>query len=318
MRKSLKNHGFSLQMTDSEQRSFLHFVAREGADEYVEFLIRNVVDVGATDKLGRTPLYYVVERSHENTVRILLDAGASPEAADQGGWTILYEAASHGNLSIWNALIDHGVDLTAKNKLGEYVLHAAVISEEAEGIITILLNYGFIIDILDKHSNTPLAKADKDGSLEACRVLLDKGADPNICSLAGPPLYYAAQCMSEGFLKALLSDPRTDPNLLGCCGRSGLDLIADYKPMAEKMAFALTKHKPTSPSTRRAHLLQALQWRIDIMVAAGEDNWQFLAFSLGKQLSLLGDEAGARIAYEINFSEESKGDELFVPDLCCD
>jgi hypothetical protein len=148
-------------------------------------------------------------------------------------------------------------------------------------------------------------------------MLLEHGADPNISSLSGPPLFYASQYMLEEILRTLLSRSSINPEVLDFCGRNGLDLIADYKPMAEKKAFAMVDHKPTLSSTRRTHLLKCLQEKIDMMVSADIEDLRSLSFRLGQQLLLLGDETSARIALEFEVSEESKSGEPFFPDFDC-
>jgi hypothetical protein len=154
-RMALESRGFSLHMTDSEERLFLHYVAQDGKEEHVQFLLGRGADVAAVDKLGRTALYYAVKNGHETTVEILLDGGALPTAADHNGWTVLHEAASRGNALLVIVLIGRGENPRAKDKLGTTVLHAAVRSTEAEDVIAFLLGLDVEVDSADRYYNTP-------------------------------------------------------------------------------------------------------------------------------------------------------------------
>lgn len=318
LHKTLVSYGFSLNMTDSEERSLLHFVAQDGKEEYVQFLLQRGADVAAIDKLGRTAIFYAAENGHEMTVRTLLNAGALPSAVDRDGQTVVHHAARSGNASLVELLIDRGADVMARDKFDTTVLHTAVRSKEAESVITLLLSHGVEINSVDRYCNPPLFDAIRYEAVEACQLLLEKGADPNKCSFSGPALFYACQAMNEEIVRVLLSNSRTNPDVLDCCGRSGLDLIADCRPVAEKMAFAMAKYKPTPPSARKMHLLKCLQQRIDMALSGDKETRLPFSLRLGKQLLLLGDETSARILFETEISEESKSEEPFFPNLECD
>ena len=61
----------------------LHYAARQGRREVVEFLCTNGADINAQNKFGHTPLYYAIEKNHKEVVDILRKYGGVERVAEQ-------------------------------------------------------------------------------------------------------------------------------------------------------------------------------------------------------------------------------------------
>jgi ankyrin repeat protein len=106
----------------AQQRTPLHWAARNGYVEVARGLIRNGADVDVAGTLQRTPLHFAVE--HEEMVRYLVSAGAAVNATDALGNTPLHLAVRrHGAVT---TLLELGADVSARNNLGDTALEIAV------------------------------------------------------------------------------------------------------------------------------------------------------------------------------------------------
>ena len=145
------------------ERSLVHS-ARTGDLEQVAEFIGAGEDVNAVDpKNGFTPLVWAVFKGHDEIVRLLLENGADPNVVGQRGETALIVAAR----------------------------------ERAPlGIYTLLLEYGADPNYLDEAGNGALMYAALYAPVEAIRMLLDAGADPNL--KAGDDGYTAAYFAAMG------------------------------------------------------------------------------------------------------------------------
>ena len=287
LRNSLEELGFSFDTRDSHGRTYLHFVAQSGPLKYdgLHFLLQRGADVSVTDRDGCTPLHYAVKEGQVANISILLDAGA---------------------------------DLHARDKSGATVLHVAARSENSEPMITLLLDRGAesSINTIDKpYNNTPLHEAAWSKCVETCRLLLQRGANPNLCSIVGTPLHAGAHVMDEKVLLAILSGGG-NPNLLDCYGRSTFDWIASYKPLAKEIAPIMLKCKPTPQHVTSRHLLQSMQKRIDLMLSVENKTRDELRYRLGHQLLYLGDEESARTIFETLITTKIKSSVIESEEYC--
>ncbi len=62
---------------DEYGKTPLHFAARKGQKEVVEFLIANGADVNVKDKFSRTPLFLAIKQGHKDTAELLRGYGGT-------------------------------------------------------------------------------------------------------------------------------------------------------------------------------------------------------------------------------------------------
>ena len=192
------------------------YAVRGGCYECTEALIAARADVNLPTPEGVTPLMIALDNDHNDVAKLLLDHGANPNVWDWWGRTALYiaidrkaaaapgagggrggagngrggrggrggaAAAPRGSgpavssLDIINALLAAGVDVNPQLNM----------HRPSRGG-----NSGRFIENLRSTGATPLSRAAEAGDTEVARLLLDKGADPNISDMGLTPFLLAA------------------------------------------------------------------------------------------------------------------------------
>jgi uncharacterized protein len=121
-----------------------------------------------------TPLMYAAREGHVETARLLLDAGASVKDVDKNDITPLFMAISNNHIDMARFLMERGADIHAKDWYGRTPLFAAIEMRNVD------LHY-----VTFEHMVTA---DDRKVILDFIKLLLDKGADPNIRVKEVPPL----------------------------------------------------------------------------------------------------------------------------------
>ncbi len=178
---------------------------------------------GYSDKAGGegwTPLLLAASENEAPIATLLISRGADINLAVQG-WTPLIEAADEGSLDVLELLLEEGA---------EYNYHAgpdmptALTMAASEGhreCLLSLLRSGADVNGFGE-SLPPLLVAAEEDEMEMLRLLLDRGADPNVTDREGrTALMYAAD---EGLRgpAALLVSRGADPGIRDREGRTAL------------------------------------------------------------------------------------------------
>ncbi|XXH01601.1 hypothetical protein Hte_007961, partial [Hypoxylon texense] len=196
-------------------------VKQQKAD-IVELFLENGWDPNSCDFKGRTALHIACRQGEQkSSVQYLLEHGANPDKTDDDNQTPLHIAIRSGDAAkdIVKLLLDAGADCNARNSYSLSALHWAV-NIGSLSIIKELIEAGAVIDIAHDKELTPLGLALARNHFDIADYLLDKGADPNKCSL---PLQIAASGGSESTVRRLL-EKGVDVNAQG--GFSGSALHA--------------------------------------------------------------------------------------------
>lgn len=128
---------------------------------------------------GATSLVDAVKNHDSETVRALLKQHVDVNATEPDGTTALHWAAHWGDLATVDALLKAGANVTALNRYGATPLSEAVRIGSAP-LIAKLLDAGADPNTLvTAQAETVLMKASRDGNVDAVKVLLDHGADVN-------------------------------------------------------------------------------------------------------------------------------------------
>jgi ankyrin repeat protein len=173
----------------------LLYAARDGRLEEARFLVSSDADVRLADPNQISPLLMSILNGHLDVARYLLDHGADVNTPDFWGRTPLWAAVDLRNMDL-----DHGVD--------KGVDRAPVFD-----FIKLLLDRGAKVNTrtteyhpgrrwlyslgdvswVDMTGQTAFLRAALSGDTKVMRLLLERGADPNIATLAGTtPLMAAA------------------------------------------------------------------------------------------------------------------------------
>jgi uncharacterized protein len=188
-----------------------------GHSAVTEELVKHKADVNIRSKGGSTALMFAA-RGDTASARTLLNAGADPnvQIPDWGG-TALIIASTMGQADIVEELLNKGADPNYRDKNSFTALHAAVRDSDygeepaqrarAVATLKVLLAHGAdanarlhqekptvrALNELQFEGATPLALAAEVNNLDAIKVLVAAGADPNIPTTMGStPLILAA------------------------------------------------------------------------------------------------------------------------------
>ena len=196
----------------------LLYAARSGCHDCVQALIGAGADVNVPTPEGVTPLMLALDNDHNDVAKLLLDRGANPNLCDWWGRTALYiaidrkEASVGGGGGRGGAGAGRGGAGRGGNGRGAPVEFrgAGPAFSNLEMIDTLLSagvdvntqlnmhrpsrggNSGRFIENLRSTGATPLSRAVESGDIEVARLLLDKGANPNINDMGLTPFLLAA------------------------------------------------------------------------------------------------------------------------------
>lgn len=166
-----------------DQKNSLHIAAEKAHENVIQYLLENGAvanSVSAADQ--NTAINFAARNpsTSRQTIELLIDYGADPAHANGFGNTSLHEAAFVANLEVAEALIGRGVDVTTVNHKGSTALHLLCYSEKANPQILehfaelLFLTDSSVLEIADKHGQTPLLVCAATGNRVILRWLLQK------------------------------------------------------------------------------------------------------------------------------------------------
>jgi ankyrin repeat protein len=202
----------------------------------VQVLIEHGADVAAKRRRGFTPLYDAAADGQVEIIELLLAAGADPRQPTEFGYEPLFTAVHHGHIKATERLLaDKRVDVNqATASAGFMALHVAAQGDEAGPHLALyerLIELGAQVDpcsaaaagdvkrlqaMFEQNPKlakatilggwTPLHDAVRNARVEAVKLLLAHGADPNAISgdvdHRSTPLHWLGACV-------LIEDPAT-------------------------------------------------------------------------------------------------------------
>jgi ankyrin len=172
----------------------LLYAARDGRLDSARMLTAAKAQVNQADVNGITPLLMAITNNHLDVAKFLLEKGANPNGTDWWGraplWaTIEIRDRDYGRNN------EHDIDRAAAFDLIQALIgRGASVNAQTKEVPPIRRFVTPLGDLswVDFTGQTPFLRAALAGDIEVMRLLLDKGADPNIATQAGTTALMAA------------------------------------------------------------------------------------------------------------------------------
>jgi ankyrin repeat protein/predicted Ser/Thr protein kinase len=237
--KSMLAKGANINERDSDGNTAL-MVASEGTSyltnpvAMMQMLIDARASLEAQDSRGRTALHRASTEGRTNAVALLLNSGALTNPKTHDGQTPLAVAVEFGKMQCVQLLIAHHAQVDLADGSGTTPLMIA-----AEGtaylpnnrpMVETLLTAGAHVDTPDARGRTALYRAAQEGKPEVVRLLMDRGAKPNLRANDGSTALIAAVTFSRPVVVEYLLDHGADVNLGDRTGATPLMVAADASP----------------------------------------------------------------------------------------
>ncbi|CAL8315552.1 unnamed protein product [Merluccius merluccius] len=161
--------------------------AQSGQVATLRFLLKHGADVDSEAADGATALYEATKNGHQGIVELLLSQKADANKASRRGLLPLHIAAQRGD----DVLVSMLIPATSKARVrrsGISPLHVAA-EHNMDDVLELLIEAGFDVNaqlspehakLYEDRRTTALYFAVANNNVEAARMLLDAGADPNL------------------------------------------------------------------------------------------------------------------------------------------
>ena len=201
--------GAKVEFKDAAQQTSLMLAVRENQPDMVRLLVSKGADVNATTRVGATP-NWVLPNSvagfgfGKGIIRGGLPADRGSRYLIPGGMTPLLYAARDGRLEVARILVSNGANIEKRDPNDITPLHMAISNNQID-TAKFLIERGAQINTIDWYGRSPIWQAvevrnmdvdnstfkngvDREPVLELIKILLDKGADPNVRTAESPPI----------------------------------------------------------------------------------------------------------------------------------
>ena len=175
----------------------LSMCAGTTAPEAVEKLAAGGADVNRADPHGQTALMWAAAGGRTDNIAVLLKHGANVNAVADKGFTPLFFALKSKVPQASDALVAAGADTKARLPDGTSIIEASLVENNIPFAMEMVRD-GADVHQRDTHGRELIHVAAASGNAELVRLVLSKGADPNVMSVPPAPEAEEAPAGQEG------------------------------------------------------------------------------------------------------------------------
>ncbi|WPC25419.1 ankyrin repeat domain-containing protein [Brachyspira hyodysenteriae] len=166
----------------------------------VELLVMAKADVNAVNNYGWSPLFFAADNSNSDVAAFLVDNGANINAVSDEGITPLLVANDVETVKI----LSKTVNINKPNFAGVTPLISFAGREISIEAISILLENGADVNMVDKDGETALSYAIENGNFDAALILLENNANPNLAKKKAKDLANIARELGDEEVASIL------------------------------------------------------------------------------------------------------------------
>ena len=171
-------HNFDVNIPNNDGWTALHFSARNGSYDLVEFFTVYGVDINVQTNDGKHCLHVAALYGNLNLFNILRDKhNFSLHIADKDGWTALHFSASSGCYELLTYLVDIGTNIHLQTSDGQNCLHIAASKGHLNLCKTLIKRHNFDAFATDDNGWTALHFSTKNGNYQLVTYFVDMGID---------------------------------------------------------------------------------------------------------------------------------------------
>ena len=171
-------HGANLEAQDDFGNTALHHFAKEGDFSAVTALLDQRADIEAIEEKGFTPLLRAAGAGQADVVALLIERGANVNYNNGAGATPLSYAVYRGHVAVSEQLLDAGANINELDEDTPSPLTMACQSKLSDAAI-MLLRRGAEPNIRASHDHIPLHVAARYNLISLVQAILERGGDVN-------------------------------------------------------------------------------------------------------------------------------------------
>ena len=245
----------------------LLYAARDGRSEIVQMLAK--ANVNQAEANGVTPLLMAITNNHLDIAKVLLDRGANVNAMDWWGRTPLWATVDVRNIELDYKTQEQATDRAASLELIKTLLdRGANVNAQTKEVVPLRRWIMPISDLswVDFTGQTPFLRAALSGDITVMRMLIDKGADPNIVTGSKTTALMAAAGINYAVNQTYTESDESLLAAVKLCLEKGADVNA-----VNTMGFTALTGAVNRGSDDIVQLLVSKGARLDVKDKEGRD-----------------------------------------------
>ena len=166
---------------NKNKQTALMIACENGNANVIKVLLKNRADLDIANADGDTCIHVVARRDYsKDIIHTMVNHGANVNTKNMFNETPLMKANKNGNIDATKELLNAGADHTILDGFGDTWIHQSIDGGYRQELIQTMIDHGADVNAINKRNETAFMKACKTGNVDAIKLLLSVGANPNI------------------------------------------------------------------------------------------------------------------------------------------